>query len=144
MKNPIILIVVLLIATGIFSCTKKATVNAPVNPLQGKWSIKSDSITTGSGNSVTGVKYVGTASDYFDFRTSTRLYTKEGDKLDTFAYTLKSDSLMYYGAVGTDLYDAYPYNGHLRSLNSNRVTIYVTPVHFNPGGYYSRLIVLQR
>ena len=93
---------------------------------------------------VTGVNFVGTPSDYFDFRTNSRLYTKEGSKLDTFAYTLTSDTVMYFGAVGTDLFDQYPYDGHLQSLNTNRVTISVTPVHFNPGGYYSRLIVLQR
>ncbi|HTE01567.1 MAG TPA: hypothetical protein VK668_19905 [Mucilaginibacter sp.] len=142
MRNLTTLTAVLLVIVTLFSCTKKAAVTPPENkkPIEGKWQIKRDTVTLASG----GVNFVGTSSDYFDFRTSNRLYIKEGAKLDTFAYNLTSDNVMFIGAVGAELYGNYTYKGNIQTVTAGSATIQITPITANPDTYLLRIVNLQR
>ena len=160
MKNLSLPIVALFIITGMISCkktdqgmvttktgtaTKTGTTSSfsGVVPIQGKWTVKSDSVISGVGAFVTGKNYVGEAGDYFDFDTDNKLYTKEGAILDTFSYTLLTDSTLNIIPSGAPV-NVIPFLGGIRPISASSVTVIWGPGLVNPGSYYSRIVVLTK
>jgi len=146
MKKLTAIILASLITISIVSCTKTADVQTAVS-LQGKWSLKLDSIAEGvsTPSPQYSTKYVGTTADYFDFRSDNKLYIKEGAHLDTFSYQLSTDSNLYISSPETSVYGiASSLNGLIKSGNSNDATIHFTPAVVSYGAYYSRTVNLTR
>jgi hypothetical protein len=154
MKNPSLPIAALFIITGLLSCkktdqgmvsTKTGTTSNfnGVVPIQGKWSVKSDSVISGVGAFVTGKNYVGKAGDYFDFDTYNKLYVKEGSILDTFSYTLLTDSTLDIIPSGAPT-SVIPFWGGIRPTSASSVTVIWGPSLISPGAYYSRIVSLKK
>jgi hypothetical protein len=124
----------------LFACNK-SEIGKISNTLTGKWNLVSDSLISGIGPVSTPKIYTGVAGDYFDFRTDNKLYLKEGALLDTFAYTLTSDSTITIHSFGIT------FNGVLQSSNfkvsANSATL-ITPFIPNPGAYYRRAVHLAK
>jgi hypothetical protein len=145
MKKLTALILISLIAATIFSCTK-TSVQGPIS-IQGKWSLKLDSLAQGVSQPSPqySTKYVGTAADYFDFRSDNKLYIKEGAKLDTFNYQLSTDSNIYISSPETSVYGiASSLNGLIKPISSNGASIHFTLAVISFGAYYSRTVNLTR
>ena len=142
MKNPAGVVVFVLIASGLLSCKKSSGVNSSGN-IAGKWMIQKDSVTRAMGPGETGTNYVGTATDYFDFRTDKRLYTREGALLDTFTYTITSDTTLTLGGVGASI-NLIPLHVFIKSLNATTVRLDIEPSLWNPGGNTTRFTILTR
>ncbi len=145
MKKLTTLILTSLIAATIFSC-KKTGVQGPVS-IQGKWSLKLDSIAQGvSGPSPEySSKHIGTAADYFDFRSDNKLYIKEGAKLDTFSYQLSTDSNVYISATNpAEDGLTSSLNGLIKPISNNSARIHFAPALISFGLYYSRTVNLTK
>ena len=144
------LIIISVSTAAILSCTKTG-VNAGSMPgakntgsIQGKWSLKNDSIAEGA-SQLTGTKYTGTSTDYFDFRADNKLYIKEGAKLDTFNYQLSNDSDIFISSPNTSKYGlASALNGFIKPISNSSATIRFSTALINPGIYYWRLVNLAR
>jgi hypothetical protein len=147
MKKLTPLILVSLIAATLFSCTHNDLI--PPASIQGKWSLKIDSVAeavTGP-TPITryGTKYVGTAADYFDFRSDNKLYIKEGAHLDTFNYQLSTDSNVFISSPNTTEFGiASSLNGFIKPISGNSATIHFTLAVVSFGAYYLRTVNLTR
>lgn len=142
MRKITTIIPVFLIITVIVSCTKNNGTNVRAT-IEGRWLIKKDSVTSTIGPYAHGTNYVGTAADYFDFRPDNKLYIKEGATLDTFTYTITSDTTMTFGGVGVNL-NITPLRAFMSSFTATSVTLNIVPTLWNPGGNTTRLTILTR
>jgi hypothetical protein len=139
MKKLIIIITILICATGLFSC-KNSVVN-PSTSITGRWSIKVDSTTSGIGPVQNVQIYLGKSGDYFDFRSDNKLYIKEGSTLDTLAYKIVSDNKITISIVGSaDIAE----NCFIDALTPTSATINFFPYLVNPGGNTAKMVYLAR
>jgi hypothetical protein len=138
MKKLLPIIVVLSIITGIFSCQKNGV--SAVNPLNGKWNVKVDSLHYGIGPNQQVKTYTGVAGDYFEFRDS-KLYIKEGAVLQTFNYKVVSQNKLQ---VTTSNPNDIPLNLFIDYINGTSANINFFPTLLNPGGNDERWVSLGR
>ena len=145
MKKLTTLILISLLSATIFSC-KKTSVQGPIS-IQGKWSLKLDSIAQGvsTPSPQYSTKYEGTTADYFDFRSDNKLYIKEGAHLDTFSYQLSTDSNLYISSTNpAENGITNSLNGLIKPISSNGASIHFAPAQISFGLYYSRTVHLTR
>ena len=122
MKKLIVIITVLISVAGLFSC-KNSGVN-PAGGITGKWNIKVDSTTSGIGPIESTQAYIGQSGDYYDFRSNNKLYIKEGNSLDTFAYKIVADNKLTISIVGSSDIDE---NCFIDALTPTSATINFFP-----------------
>src|ERR1700743_3267772 len=110
MKNLTLFTSALLMITCLLSCKKTndgmqtttqtgtsgntKTNYSGVVPIDGKWSVKTDSVFSSIGAFGTGKTYTGKTGDYCNFGNDGKLYVKEGANLDTFTYKMLTDSTL--------------------------------------------------
>jgi hypothetical protein len=125
-----------------FSACKKPAVN-PVNPgpVVGKWNIVSVASSTGVGANNHVVNYAGQPGDYFEFTSTGILYTREGTALDTFNYTMISDTSIIIKAPGNTSGIAQP--GRITTFTAHSLVIY-GPYLFTYGGTFGNTTSLSR
>jgi hypothetical protein len=154
MKSVSLPVALLFIITGLVSCkktdqgmvtTKTGTTSnySGVVPIQGNWSVKSDSVSSGIGPNVTAKTYVGKTGDYFYFDTNNKLYTKEGAVLDTFSYTILTDSTLNI-TTSVAPGNVTPFSGGIKATSATSVTVTWTPGMANYGSFYSRVVSLKK
>ena len=140
MKKALIIIGCSLLAC-LYAC-KKYSSSTDASTVTGKWNVVSDSTYAGVGLNNHPVDYQGKPGDYFDFRTSGTLYTKEGTVLDTLSYHLLSDTAMIiqsFGIVGNGI----PETSHITIFTAHQLVI-KAPTVFTPGGIFGRTTALSR
>ncbi len=139
MKKLIIILTVLISTVSVFSC-KKSAVDPSVGII-GKWNIKVDSTTSSIGPVQTTQAYAGQSGDYYDFRPNNKLYIKEGNSLDTFAYKIVADNKLTISMVGSaDIAE----NCFIDSLTPTSATINFFPYLVNPGGNTTKMVYLTK
>ena len=147
MKSLSLPIAALFIITSLLSCKKtdQGMVGdyKGVVSIQGKWSVKSDSVTSGVGPVVTPKTYVGKTGDYFYFDTNNKLYTKEGTVLDTFSYTILTDSTLNI-TTSVAPGNVTPFSGGIKATSATSVVVTWTPGMANYGSFYSRVVSLKK
>jgi hypothetical protein len=122
----------------LFACNKPAITSST---LTGKWTLLSDSLSSGIGPSINQVYYTGQPDDYFDFRTDNKLYIKKGSAFDTLAYTITSGSTINIDTFGI-IFNGVPEATNY-TVSSTSAQLY-TPFLVNPGAYYKRVIHLSK
>ena len=140
-----IVLLVLIISTAFFlnSCKKNS---APINDtyaiILGKWDIINDSTFVGIGISNHALNYIGQAGDYFDFRTDSIIYTKEGSVLDTLSYRLTSNNTIIISSFGI-IINGMPDTSHITNLTGHSLMI-TAPDIITPAGIFGRKVSLSR
>lgn len=127
--------------TAIVVACKKDTGIANAT-LLGKWNILTDSTYSGVGVGNHAVNYTGQDGDYFNFTAEGKLYTKEGDILDTLNYHFTSNTTMIIDAFGLTL-NGVPATCTITNFATHTVTI-TAPVALTPGGAFGRKVNLIR
>jgi hypothetical protein len=124
------------------SCKKDNNVGNIPPSVIGKWNIVSDSTYVGVGAGNHPVNYKGQTGDYFDVRTDSYIYTKEGTVLDTLSYHINSDSTIVIQSFGATVNGVAPIS-HIANIGLYGVSI-ASPKLLSPGGVYWHKIVLSR
>ncbi len=147
MKYIITSAVLIFINIAIISCTKQITsLQNPDISITGKWNIVNDSLVSGIGSSSYSYEnYVGSAGDYFDFRSDGYVYLKEGSLLDTLSYQLQDSNKIIIESFGfvingvattSDITVLTAHNFSIRTNNDS----FVNPA----GAVYRRFLNLSR
>jgi hypothetical protein len=148
--NFLFVLAILMLAS---SCKKQNV--QPVAPklttsfLLGKWSIAKDSTWAQFIGPPSISVYLGTANDYYDFRTDGKCYKQENGFYDTIAYKVASDTSVIFGdpvayidgTTGKTMYQE-PGPNIINSLTAHSAKIIFS--YADPGGPYCKTIFLSK
>lgn len=127
----------------LISCNKDSvSANDTNSTILGKWNILNDLRLIGVGINNHPVSYTGQTGDYFDFRTDSNIYIKEGAILDTLSYRLISDTTILIVSFG-NMVNGISEISRITNLSAHGVTINA-PVVITPGGQFGRTVNLIR
>lgn len=132
--NSLLVIAVLSIFN--LSCNKN---NDTPTSIYGRWNIQIDSSFVGEGATNHEVIYSGKPGDYFIFNPDGHVYTKENSMLDTFTYTLSSDSILI-----KNFSSGYEGKCLFQSPSTHNIVISSGYFSFFGGGIFGRTIYLYR
>lgn len=128
--------------------SSKTTLTAAVPD---QWNLVYDSTFEGVGWANHPVDYAGKPGDYFSFSADgSKLFTKEGNVLDTLAYQLLSDSSVIITDFGTfvngvpDTCTITGLTGSIESGSSPDTIVIESPFFLTPGGEFWRKVKLSR
>jgi len=143
MKHIITFGLTAVITFFLISCKKSSlSTNDTPTSIVKKWNILNDSTFIGVGVNNHPVNYAGQAGDYFDFRTDSYIYIKEGPILDTLSYSLTSDTTILIASFGI-ISNGIPEMSRITNLTTHHVTI-IAPLVVTPGGLFGRKVNLTR
>jgi hypothetical protein len=135
MKQMLITMLLPCLYLGFAGCQKKEA--AP--SILGKWLILNDStkITGRDSFPSSHSNFIGTASDYYDFRSDGKLYVKEDDYLDTMAYEVTGNN-----QVGCAPSPGFNTSYNISHITSSQATLIVDG--FMSSGELMKIINLKR
>jgi hypothetical protein len=127
---------------------KLATITLPAaastsKAMIAKWSLVKDTSSWCFGSdTLHQKKYTGMSSDYFDFRTDGKCYTREGGVYDTLTYSVRVDNQIIIQKFGVNV-NGYYLPNTIAQFTDHNFTI-ATISLAGPGGWSRRELYLQR
>ena len=127
---------------------KLATITLPAaaptpKAMIAKWSLVEDTSSWSFGaDTLHQKKYTGTPSDYFDFRTDGKCYTREGGVYDTLTYSVRVDNQIIIQKFGDNV-NGYYLPNTITQLTDHNFTI-ASIFLPGPGGWSRRELYLKK
>ncbi|WP_259070098.1 hypothetical protein HDF24_24360 [Mucilaginibacter sp. X4EP1] len=129
------LYLLLFLAVSIASCSKAKIIPKPT--LTGTWNVVRDSFAYNYPPIIT--NYIGVTGDYVNFKSNGIADVIEGQKMDSLAYKVTSDStVIFYNSYGIgSIYLMKPFTDH-------NVTLKYSGYSAQPPSYESQMLILSR
>jgi len=140
-RSHLLIMICLTLAAAACKKTISGASLATARPsIRGNWHIVVDSTTNSIGGTVNTKVYRGVAGDYFDLRTDSKCYIKEGSVYDTLYYQVLSDTTINLPGAGFNEGNA---PSHIITLTGSNATI-ISPVELTPDGAIFRKMYLAQ